>query len=410
MMAEPVEYSLRWWIKLLRDALAEGFEDDEVRRYFGMKEGDYVADADRRRLARHKARSMFKYQFVWTLIQAVADMQKKNAYGEYSALKIDGFARFFKRDNTGRSANVPKTRLYPLSGGSGRVIDREEMVQAIERAEVLQPTWSIGDELPGVVSVKMAGPTYWPSNWPGVEFQEFTYSPVSVKDLSGAHEYESVPVDLNEVGAIGPVGVWLVWVPQRLKVTTYYNGTGETKDREFGWRMPIYAEAFEVSEPASVGLGNMPKLHVVGWEPALPWESWGSAEIDGAEGKLLSDMPRVMAEIPDGWYAWNTTLSPYFGAVAWSSCFERRYWVIPTADDYGNFQYQRPVWRDAWSWWQQVGEEQAAGLVAQGYTVPPYPRAEPKRRKGVSVQFDKDFVEWLNRQPETPPAGGGAAP
>ena len=274
-MAEPVEYSVRWWVKTIRAALAEGLEDDEVRKYFGMAATEYVHEADKRRMARHKAFLLARWQLADVLRDAVSKAQKKNAYGEYEALKIDGFARFFRRDNTGRAPSVPSGKLYPLLGAYGRVLDRDELVLAVERAEIVQPSWAVGDALPSDVTVKMAGPTYWPASWPGVEFAEFTYSPVSARILGTGQEYASVEVDLNEDGAISPVGVWLVWVPQRLKVTTYYNGTGETKEITHSWRMPVFAEAFEVSVKASTGVGNVAKLVIVGWEPVLPWEAWG---------------------------------------------------------------------------------------------------------------------------------------
>lgn len=406
-MAAPVEYSLRWWVKILRTAMAEGFEDEEVRKYFGMKEGDYVSEADRRRLARHKARSMFRYKFVWTLINAVAETQKKNAYGEYSALKIDGFARFFRRDNTGRAASVPKTRLYPLMGDYGRVVGKDEMVLMVERAEVLPQTW--GGVLPGEVETR--APLVWNPEF-SIVFEDqqqyleragFMYSRAWAVSKDGAQYYISPELDDPVNQGFSPAAVWCVWVPQALRVTSYFQGTGETKDRWRLWWLPVLVDAMEVA----VGELGGKKLQVLGAATSLPWDGWDMWS-DPYRGVMVSEFDDHAAKTPAFDTAWGEP-GGFYTANAWARCFDRQRWMIPVNDSYGNFFYQKPVWRDAWSWWSLMSEEDAAGLVAQGYTVPPVPRAEPKRRKGVSVQFDKEFIEWLNRPPETPPDGGGAA-
>jgi len=320
----------------VRAALAEGFEEKEVRRHFGLPIDEPVTQVQRRRMARHKARDVLR-----ALVDVVTLALVSNGG---AGVKIDGFARFFVHDNDANTK--PKGVLYPVI--DGYVIPRGRLVKESQTAAIGAGAYR-GYVLPGVLPLGSFRQVY------GAEF-DFYESP-----------------DIGANGEPSPVGVFAYVAPQSIEVQT--TRAGAVSSGVHAWDVWLAVEGFLTQAE-----GGAVSLNVTNSDPVVPWSRYpGELSTVGrwAEFEARKLIPH------DAWRFDDSNARRTYSAAAWLDGFPRERWAVLWD---GVWRY--PEWIDARAWWAQFGPW-AAQFEVEGFAVPPAPKARNGRRR-VSVAFERD--------------------
>lgn len=326
---------------VIKAALEEGFEDAEVRKYFGMKKWETVTPAKRRRLARHK---------VGQFIRAFRDVfEFRMAHFGDEGVNINGFGHFTAADNWRKEK--PKGLLYPCLDAF--VVPRGQLVEEIQEA-ALMPGCFTAEALPAVVEM------------PG---------PYEVTDAHGdLTNFQYIGPAVGNGGEPSDVGVFAIYAPQGLDITTRRGD--EVKTERFTWVWYLFAVGWMWQTGFSTNnqfwFGFEPGECEDYWPGCPPERQW----INWPAQKQKAPEPHEAWRFED--YQYRSTAS----AEGWLKCFPRKRWAVKSGAT-----WRHPVWLTARQWWSKYGA-QAEYLAANGYEIPP----PPKDYGGVKRIVGK--MEW----------------
>ncbi|KXB29249.1 hypothetical protein AT959_14835, partial [Dechloromonas denitrificans] len=357
--------------RVIRDALEVSLMDYEIRRYFKMGPGEEITPAKRRRMARHKAGHVY--------LSMVRQMAL--ATTRPGGLEITGFAAFEAPYLTAPDSNlVPHGLLYPI-GDQGELVSRAELVERRQELEHLDGNYR-GGALPyelGAVqrlgwisfgSTNDANALGYLSPGPGADNGAGVYAP-------GREGFFGVVVQ--------NIGVHSVFVGGELKtkrevmmfrnvVTNGMGGFVVVRGRRYG----PDAELLEVTDvlPQGYFFGGGPLDDKSVYATVGTWSA-----IEKRVPPKLSDTLTDLANAP---------------VEAFRLGFPRRDWVYMKVGQYipGGEYVAEVSWMTSREWWEIYGER-AHEFARYGFQIPPQPKPFKKRRK-VSVRFDKAFVAEVN--------------